>query len=87
MYSLSAFISLPFRTKHGLRVIYVFVRDFWMYNYDNRRYSGLLKEIINSVTVLELMKFRFLDNFLGLAHYANELHISDYSQYTLGKFQ
>lgn len=33
------------------------------------------------------MKFRFLDNFIGLAHYAKDLHVSNYSQYTLSKFE
>lgn len=52
MYSLSGLISLPLRTKHGSRVIYLFIRDFWMYNYDNRSYNGLLKEIIITLNLL-----------------------------------
>lgn len=86
-FSLNVLISsLPLNSKPSFQVLYTFVEDLWLYNYDKPSHSRVLGDVFQTIAYVQLMKFRFLDNLLGFAKYSNSLPLSNYTEYTQDKF-
>lgn len=83
-------ISVVFSTSasqiKGLRPIYLFSEDLWLYAYDKIEHEGLLKEVFNITATVSSMKMNCLDQYLHWNDYNNYLPISDYMPYSREKF-
>ena len=82
----SLLFSTPASQVVGLRYVYLFVEDLWLYHYDKVEYKGTMNLVFNATYSIEKVKFNILETKLSLNRYSDRLCISDYRPFTREKF-
>ena len=68
------------------RCVYLLLNDLWLYGYADRNYTGLISTIFETITDIQLLKFEYLEKYLGLNRFKAWLRISDYREYSVPRF-
>lgn len=86
-FSIGVMFSTCFNHMVGVRNIYLFVEDLWLYNYDGVEHPGVLYEVFNTITMIEMFKFTYLEKYLNWSSIGNNLGLSDYQPFTRKRFK
>lgn len=85
-WGVSLFLSFPIKIITSLRCLYLLVDDLWLYDISTKNYSGLVLSVFDTITTVQLLKFEFLERYLGWNSYKNWLGLSNYKKYSAPRF-
>lgn len=55
--SLAATVAFPLKLMGALRCAYLLLDDLWLYNYNDKNYTGLVQTVFTAITTIQLLKF------------------------------
>ena len=82
----SVVFSIPLNQTAGLRNVYLFAEDLWLYNYDKVQYEGVMSIAFNVTALIQSIKFNVFESAFHWGRYGDTMLVSNYEPYTRPKF-